>query len=614
MVKVAKIKPQKGCPYHLSGIDSATAAKRPVSIEKREDRITIILKGNAREKKQQLKITRGIIYGRNVKIKKLFTDVYELVLAKGSIKGVDLIMRQLRKHNIIAHHAYRPLGAKLILYNLTDRIMIKFVPQAKEDQIKKLLVKYKLKELYTSESLDNTGKTVVVEVTSQSGAEVSTGMKPPEGKNPAKIANLLEDERIVDTAEVSLIYRFPDFPKKRKKRQNEREQESAKVKVKNEIDSASKTSYRKPATRGGDIEKSAFEPKDTFFNRQWYLHFQGNIDSKGNKIAEDADVDAVKAWEILNGGGDKGIVIAIIDPFIDANHPDLINQLSEDINTIKEEFIFSSAEGEISDAALNNTFSHGTKCAGIALAEKNDQGIVGVAYGCKFLPVWLDMRGGEDLIIKCFEKVGKIAHVISFSSSPLPENMKSGNNKSLLTEKLSEVAKLGGPKGKGCVICVSAGNFQVPINGKIEDEGFVFHLDNGDPQNIDKGETIVNLYAANPDVIAVTASTSTGTIAAYTNFGNEVSVCAPSSNWDPSQGMTKLTAAGIYTTSSLDGDQMDGNGSYSDNFGGTSAAAPLVAGIAALVLSANDNLPAAIVKKILKVTSLFDLPLPAEQT
>jgi subtilisin family serine protease len=123
------------------------------------------------------------------------------------------------------------------------------------------------------------------------------------------------------------------------------------------------------------------------------------------------------------------------------------------------------------------------------------------------------------------------------------------------------------------------------------------------PQNIDKGETIVNLYAANPDVIAVTASTSTGTIAAYTNFGNEVSVCAPSSNWDPSKGMTKLTAAGIYTTASSDGDQIDGNGAYSDDFGGTSAAAPLVAGIAALVLSANNDLPAAIVKKILEVTA-----------
>jgi subtilisin family serine protease len=277
--------------------------------------------------------------------------------------------------------------------------------------------------------------------------------------------------------------------------------------------------------------------------------------------------------------------------------------MSENIKAIQEKFVFTSTEGELTDAALNNTFSHGTKCAGIALAEKNEQGIVGVAYGCKFLPVWLDMRGGEDLIIKCFEKVGKIAHVISFSNSPLPENMKSGNNKSFLSEKLSEVARFGGPTGKGCVVCVSAGNNQVPINGKIEEDGFVFHLDNGNPQKLDKGETIVNLYAANPDVIAVTASTSTGTIAAYTNFGNEVSVCAPSSNWNPAKGMTKLTAAGIYTTASSDGDQVDGNGSYSDNFGGTSAAAPLVAGIAALVLSANNNLPAAIVKKILEVTA-----------
>lgn len=106
-----------------------------------------------------------------------------------------------------------------------------------------------------------------------------------------------------------------------------------------------------------------------------------------------------------------------------------------------------------------------------------------------------------------------------------------------------------------------------------------------------------SLSSTIPGVCAVGASTDCNYRADYSQYGAGLDFVAPSSG-----GFN-----GIYTTdrqgeagynSSSDGDPIDTN--YTSTFGGTSAAAPHAAGIAALLLSRNPGLSAAEVRSILR--------------
>ena len=101
------------------------------------------------------------------------------------------------------------------------------------------------------------------------------------------------------------------------------------------------------------------------------------------------------------------------------------------------------------------------------------------------------------------------------------------------------------------------------------------------------------------------ASTSQDHHSSYSNRGQELSVVAPSNGdwpiiaarawWD--QGLSYETGDWRYWR---DGKS---RGNHYKHFGGTSSAAPLVAGVCALVLSANPELTAAQVKQILEKTA-----------
>ena len=81
-------------------------------------------------------------------------------------------------------------------------------------------------------------------------------------------------------------------------------------------------------------------------------------------------------------------------------------------------------------------------------------------------------------------------------------------------------------------------------------------------------------------------------------------MCAPSNNIHPLNPSEYVLGRAIWTTDNEDiGLGITENSRYTDRFGSTSSAAPLVAGIAGLVLSANPNLSAAEVREILESTA-----------
>ncbi len=118
-------------------------------------------------------------------------------------------------------------------------------------------------------------------------------------------------------------------------------------------------------------------PNDSLFDYQYALYNSGqDIGPPGSPQGEErADIKATSTWEETKG--DEDIVIAILDTGVDLDHPDLNDK------------IYSSGYDFINDDSdATDDEGHGTHVAGIAAAEThNNEGIAGVAWNCKILPV-----------------------------------------------------------------------------------------------------------------------------------------------------------------------------------------------------------------------------------
>ena len=358
------------------------------------------------------------------------------------------------------------------------------------------------------------------------------------GANPLKVANRLAAEKLVAHAEPNLVNRHA----------------------------------------------AAFTPPDGLFKRQWHLESK-----RAPQLAADASVQAPLAWDITLG--ERSIVVAVIDDGFDIDHPDL---QGEGKIVQPRDFV----DGDAKPFPAGEDY-HGTPCAGVAIAESNGRGVVGVAPGCAFMPVRISMAEDDDQTAEIFSDVAEFADVISCSwgpppvFSPLPH---------LMQRTLEHITRRGGRTGKGCVICIAAHNFNAPLRDASLPNEVRWREANG-RLRVTRGE-IVNGLACHPNVIAVSASTSLNRKAQYSNWGDEVSVCAPSDNWHPLDADTLVPGRGIWTTDNEGvGAGFTANSRYTGLFGGTSSATPLVAGIAALMLSANPRLKAADVKDILQTTA-----------
>ena len=307
-------------------------------------------------------------------------------------------------------------------------------------------------------------------------------------------------------------------------------------------------------------------PNDRYFSEEWHLKNVGFIEIAAHRTVAGADAKVVDAWKRLGSLGSPDIVVAVIDNGFDVNHPDLRNKLFRpfDLWTQSDRL----TEGDIS-------FTHGTPCASLAVASSDGNGMVGVAPNAKFMPVSgtsYSTRATEQMFEYCVQNG---ADVISCSWGTTNHGYQLN---SLKEQAIAKAAKEG-RKGKGCVILYAAGN---------------------------EGTDYVNFYAAHPDVICVAASDSKDQYANYSNQGMEVSVCAPSNgdwplvaaraNWDPG---TTMRGEGTWRYWA---DGIDRPGLYK-HFGGTSGSTPIVAGICALMLSANPGLTAKEVKQILQNTA-----------
>ena len=365
--------------------------------------------------------------------------------------------------------------------------------------------------------------------------------QPGNWDNPIEVANKMENEKGVEIAEPNLVHRL--------------------------VNTA-----------------TLARPVDKYFRRQWQLE----TDHRPN-VSPNADVNAREAWNRLNGGGDPNVVIAVVDFGFDLKHPDLKNKL---VNINLDRFDFVDREGGRKfPKPQSPDEDHGTSCAGIALAEKNGAGVVGIAFGCRLLPVCCPDSPKTSELCRIFLAIRDKADVISCSFAP-----EFGTTAITLTlENLIEkIAKSEGRRRKGCVICFAAGNGNLPLDEVVTNPKFFVNFE---PDQVFETVRVINPYASHKEVIAVAASTAKNKKALYSNWGKEVWVCAPSDDITPTGTSIRPS---VTTTSSMGN---LGKRLYTNKFGGTSSAAPLVAGIAALVISANPSLTAKEVKDIIKETA-----------
>jgi subtilisin family serine protease len=278
------------------------------------------------------------------------------------------------------------------------------------------------------------------------------------------------------------------------------------------------------------------------------------------RITKSAD-----AWQTTVGSA--AVKIAILDEGVDVNHPDLRNAIAGS---------FDAVDGNTNQQP-NPWDAHGTACAGLAAAIPNNAvGVRGMGGGCSLLAVRIALSPskGANWAWADQHAVDGIDWAWKNGADILSNSWGGGAPSNAIT-KAFERARTKGRSNNGCVILVAAGNDSGPVD-------FPGHL---------------------PDVLTVSASNEFDEPKTFTsadgenwwgsNFGPAVDLAAPGVH---NYTTDILGADGYNTGGTLDAD-------YVSNFNGTSSATPIVAGIAALVLSVNPGLTEEQVRRLLKQTA-----------
>ena len=298
-------------------------------------------------------------------------------------------------------------------------------------------------------------------------------------------------------------------------------------------------------------------PNDSSYSSQWDL-----FETTGG-------IRAPAAWDLATG---SGVVVAVIDTGI-RPHADLSGQTVAGYDMIKDTAISNDGNARDNDPSdpgdwtaanecgsgepASNSSWHGTHVAGtIAARTNNSSGIAGIAFNAKIQPI--------RVLGKCGGYTSDIADGMIWASggsvSGLPTNATPSRvlNLSLggggACDTTSQNA-INSARSRNTVVVVAAGN---------ENQ----NASNSNPGNCS-------------GVVNVAATDRNGARAYYSNYGTVVTLAAPGGD------VRSSSSNGILSTLNA-GTRAPGADNYA-YYQGTSMAAPHVAGVAALMLSAKPT-------------------------
>ena len=303
----------------------------------------------------------------------------------------------------------------------------------------------------------------------------------------------------------------------------------------------------------GEIDLTV-NPNDTGYLDQWNLHMMG----------------VQNAWRFTTGSDDVliGVQDSGLGVFNGNFHPDLNNTLYYADN-VADEFY-----REVPGDSYRRYSSHGTAVQGIiGAATDNGRGIAGINWNSNVFHIDLDI----DQNVGDLDIVDATQRMINYANSQ--------------DQRLVINMSFGG----GSIDPA----FEQLVANNQDNALFVIATGNDGRNGISNPSSLAKSY---DNVIAVGASwgfeseytggsVAAGTRADYSNYGEGITLMGP----------TAVPSTRAYHYSSF-----FSGFSYDDDFNGTSAATPNVAGVASLVWSANSDLSATAIKNILSDTA-YDL-------
>jgi len=300
-------------------------------------------------------------------------------------------------------------------------------------------------------------------------------------------------------------------------------------------------------------QRAGIAPNDPDFSKTWAFQNTGQADPTGQVGIAGADIGIVPLW---NAGitGSLKVLVAVLDTGIDLTHPDLAANIYTNPGEIAGNGIDDDHNGFIDDVHGWNFFGnnnnaqddndHGTHVAGIIGAiGNNGVGIAGVNWNVSLLPVKFLGPDGSGFLSGAIEAINYAtimkAQII---------NMSSGVGE--FSQAMSDAIKVA--QNAGILFVAAAGNTGV---------------------DADTTPSYPASYAL-PNVISVAATDNQDRLATFSDYGIQT---------------IHLAAPGVDIYSTILG------GKYA-TYSGTSMAAPLVSGVAALLLSQEPTLSVSAIK------------------
>lgn len=304
-------------------------------------------------------------------------------------------------------------------------------------------------------------------------------------------------------------------------------------------------------------------PNDPMFNEQWGFNNTGQSVNGQPGGTFDADIDLSEAWDTFSGPvGSDDVLIAVIDSGIDFNHPDFENNIWTNAGEMgtdtlgrdkRSNGIDDDGNGMTDDwhgwnviernGNVTDEDGHGTVCAGtIGATGNNAIGISGVDWRVKIIPVKVTAQGYQ---------LWATDYWIMQGLSRAYDN----------GARIFSISWVSGGQGDGYV-----NDFIQEYNDAL----FICAAGNIDEHYPQPNNDITPLYPANyiyGNVISVAASDENDNLSAFSHYGIiSVDLAAPGEN--------------------IVLPHMGGGYEYT---GGTSIAAPMVAGVAGLIKAINPS-------------------------